>query len=113
MNLKKAVAGAVLALAASAAVVTVAGAPAAASVSISIPGVSEFDLLWYCAESNGEFFPGAAEYECLFPDGSMIVCRRGGNCFIHFAGIMPERPETSPSPTDQRPGAGGPPVITW
>ena len=81
-------------------------------MSISIPGMSEFDLLWYCAENDGEYYPSPTEYECHLPNGGIIVCRKGGLCFIHFAGIMPERPETPPAPTDHRPGASGPPVIT-
>jgi len=112
MGLKRAIVGAVLALATSGAALALADAPAAASGSISIPGMSEFDLRWYCAESDGEFF-GGSEYECHLPNGVIIVCRRGGNCFIHFSGITPGQPGTPVSPIEQRPGASGPPTITW
>jgi hypothetical protein len=112
MGLKKVFAGAALAVATSAVALAVAGAPAAAAGSISIPGMSEFELRWYCAEADGDFF-GGSEYECHLPNGAIIVCRRGGNCFIHLSDIRPGEPGTPVTPIEQRPGAGGPPVITW
>ena len=99
MRLKKIVASTALAVAASAGAILVTAGPAAAELpSITVPGMSRIELMWLCAENNGNFEDGL-EYECYLPNGSIIICRQGENCRV----ILVRPPSDTPTtPIDER-----------